>query len=152
GRYDRLPALAADLVRRQVAVIVATGRSQEVPKAATSTIPIVFIAGGGNPVDVVGVVGSFAHPARNITGVTFYSPDMLAAKRLELLDELVPSATEIASIWDPNIPTVETQVQYAQRAALSLGLQLHILKATTAEEIDAAFANIVQLKMNAVSV
>src|SRR5262249_44805916 len=103
GQRDRLPSIAADLVRRQPAVIVATGGSATAPvaKAASSTIPIVF-TGGRDPVET-GLVASLAHPGGNTTGVVFFSHD-LVAKRMELLHELVPSATEIALISDPNAP------------------------------------------------
>jgi putative ABC transport system substrate-binding protein len=151
GQYDRLPALAADLVRRQVAVIVATGgpRVAQVAKRATSTIPVVFIA-GSDPVEF-GLITSFAHPGGNATGINIFTVD-LVAKRIELLHELVPLATEIAFISNPNAPYAKYELQKAQQAARSFGCHLHPLEATTEEEIDAAFANIVQLKANALIV
>src|SRR5262249_35018037 len=105
---------------------------------------------GGAPVEI-GYVASWAHPGGNATGVTFYSGE-LEGKRMELLHELVPSATKIAFISNPNILGAKHQIQMAQEAARSFGLQLHVLNAATAEKIDAAFASMVQLKANALVV
>jgi putative tryptophan/tyrosine transport system substrate-binding protein len=151
GQYDRLPALAADLVHHQVDVIVTTGgpRAAQTAKAATSTIPIVFTT-GSDPVEY-GLVASLGHPGGNVTGITFFTVD-LVAKRMELLHELVPKATEIAFISNPDTPYAKYEVERAQEAAHSFGWQLHVLKATTAEEIDVAFANLVQLRARAVIV
>ena len=148
GQYDRLPALAAELFRRQVAVLVATGGpgAALAAKAATSTIPIVFTT-GSDPVQF-GLVASLGHPGGNATGVTIFTVD-LVAKRMELLRELVPKATVIAFISNPNTPYAESEVGKAQEAARSFGQQLHVLRAGTAQEIDAAFAALVQLRAGA---
>jgi len=151
GDNDRLPALAADLVRRQVAVLVATGGSPPVlaAKAATSTIPIVFTA-GGDPVEF-GLVASLSHPGGNVTGVSIVSVD-LVAKRLGLLHELVPKATVIAFIVNSNIVDTASETRKAQEAARSLGQQLHVLRASSEQEIDAAFASLGQLRARALLV
>jgi ABC-type uncharacterized transport system substrate-binding protein len=140
NQFDRLPALAADLVRRQVAVIVATGGS--VPalaaKAATATIPIVFTV----PEDPVrlGLVASLARPGGNATGINFFSIEV-AAKRLELLRELVPAATRVAVLVNPADPTnAETMLRDVEAATRAMGLQIQIVNANTSREIDAAFA------------
>jgi len=148
GQYDRLPALASELVRRQMAVLVATGGpgAALAAKAATSTIPIVFTT-GSDPVQF-GLVASLGHPGGNATGVTIFTVD-LVAKRMELLRELVPKATVIAFISNPNTPYAESEVGKAQEAARSFGQQLHVVRAATAQEIDAAFATLVQLRAGA---
>jgi len=148
GQYDRLPALAAELVRRQVAVLVATGGpgAALAAKAATSTIPIVFTT-GSDPVQF-GLVASLGHPGGNATGVTIFTVD-LVAKRMELLRELVPKANVIAFISNPNTPYAESEAGKAQEAARSFGQQLHVVRAATAQEIDAAFATLVQLRAGA---
>ena len=149
GQYDRLPALASELVRRQMAVLVATGGpgAALAAKAATSTIPIVFTT-GSDPVQF-GLVASLGHPGGNATGVTIFTVD-LVAKRMELLRELVPKANVIAFISNPNTPYAESEVGKAQEAARSFGQQLHVVRAATAQEIDAAFATLVQLRAGAV--
>ena len=151
GQYDRLPALAADLVRRQVAVVVAVGGGAREAKAATTTIPIVFTTGNDPVVD--GLVASLAHPGGNATGVSFV-PAELAAKRLELLHQLVPKAAVIAMIVNPANRYAELRVRRVQEAARSFGLQLHVVSARTrtAEEIDAAFATLVKLQVGALLV
>jgi putative ABC transport system substrate-binding protein len=143
GQYDRLPALAADLVRHQVAVTVATGgeSSALVAKAATTTIPIVM-AVAGDPIKG-GLVASLNHPGSNVTGVTVLGVE-LASKRLELLHELVPSATNIAVLINPTSPTAETLSTDLRAAARSLGLQIYILQAKTETDLDSAFATLVQ--------
>jgi len=148
GQYDRLPALAAEQVRRQVAVLVATGGpgAALAAKAATSTIPIVFTT-GSDPVQF-GLVASLGHPGGNATGVTIFTVD-LVAKRMELLRELVRKATVIAFISNPNTPYAESEVGKAQEAARSFGQQLHVVRAGTAQEIDAAFATLMQLRAGA---
>ena len=147
GRYDRLPALAADLVRRKVDVI-ATGSIAAVlaAKGATSTIPIVFFGGG----DVVGsgLVASLAHPGGNLTGFSVLGVELMA-KRLELLSDLVPQAQVIAILVNPNSPVAERMIGDVGEAARAKGLQLHVLKAGNESEIDAAFATLVQLKAGA---
>ena len=138
---DRLPELAADLVRRRVAVIVATtGRAPLAAKAATTTIPVVFMV----PEDPVrlGLVTSLARPGGNVTGINFFNLEV-TAKRLELLRELVPAATRIAVLVNPtNAAGAETTVRDAEVAARAMGLQIHVLNASTGREIDAAFATI----------
>ena len=146
--YDRLPALAADLVSRHVAVLVAGGGTALEAKAATSTIPIVFVE-QSDPV-AIGLVASLSRPGGNATGVTTFAVD-LDAKRLELLHELVPKASLIALLVNPD-PTAEAQARAAQEAARSFGLQLQVLSARTEQEIDAAFAKLVQLRAGALLV
>jgi putative ABC transport system substrate-binding protein len=147
GRYDRLPALAADLVGRNVALIAATGGdfSARAAKNATSTIPIVF-TGGGDPV-ANGLVPSLARPGGNLTGVTIMAIELLP-KRLELLSELVPQARVIALLANPNAGAGRI-LGDAEEAARAKGLQLHILNASTEGEIDAAFASLVQVHAGA---
>ncbi len=145
NQFDQLPALAADLVRRQVAVIVASGTAAPalVAKAATATIPIVF-AYGGDPVQA-GLVTSLNRPGGNVTGVTNLGGEV-GPKRLELLHELVPTATIIALLVTLANPDAETRSGDAQAAARTLGLQLHILHASTERDIDSTFATLVQLR------
>jgi putative tryptophan/tyrosine transport system substrate-binding protein len=143
NQYDRLPALAADLVRRQVAVIAANGRAAQAAKEATATIPIAFVA-GFDPVEV-GLVASLNRPGGNITGVSILDVE-LGPKRLELLHELVPAATRIVLLVNPTDPArAETTSKELQAAAHSLGLQLHILHASTDRDFDTVFARLVQL-------
>ena len=150
GRYDRLPALAADLIGRKVDVIVtASTPGIQAAKSATSTIPIVF-RGGGDPVGD-GLVASLARPGGNLTGVILLA-DELTPKRLELLSELVPQARVIALLVNPNNATAERIIGDVQAAARVRGLQLHILKAASENEIDAAFASLVQLHAGALVV
>jgi putative ABC transport system substrate-binding protein len=151
GHYDRLPALAADLVGRKVDVIVSTGGTPTAlaAKNATSTIPIVFRAG----IDPVGdgLVASLARPGGNLTGVSMLI-DELTPKRLELLSELVPQAKVIALLVNPKNPATENVMRDVQKAARVKGLQLPILKANSESEIDAAFATLVQLQAGALVV
>jgi putative tryptophan/tyrosine transport system substrate-binding protein len=135
GQYDRLPALAADLVARKVSVVVATAGTPTIraAKAATSTIPIVFVI-GGDPVKF-GIVASLSRPGGNITGITLFGIE-LATKRLGLLLELVPAATVIGVLANPNNPITEPQLTDLQAAARTLGRQLLVLKAGA--EIDFA--------------
>jgi putative tryptophan/tyrosine transport system substrate-binding protein len=144
GRYDRLPALAADLVRRQVTVIVAVGGpSGPVAQASTTTIPIVF-SGGGDPVKS-GLVASLNRPGGNATGVVTLNAE-LGPKRLELLHELVPATDVIAVLLNPTYPVAETLSKELQEAARALGLQVHVLHASTERDIDAAFGALVRVQ------
>jgi putative ABC transport system substrate-binding protein len=141
---DRLPALAADLVRRHVAVIAANGLASQAAKAATATIPIVFTA-GFDPVEV-GLVASMSRPGGNITGVSVLDVE-LGPKRLELLHAFVPTATIIAVLVNPADPArTEIIVKNMQAAAGNLKLQLHVLPASTDRDIDAIFARLIQLR------
>ena len=151
GQYDRLPALAADLVRRQVTVIAAVGIPPILAaKAATSTIPIAFMA-GVDPVEF-GLIASLNRPGGNITGVAILSAE-LAGKRLELLHELVPTAAVVALLVNPtNLAATESETRSLEDATRSLRLQLQILPASTASEIDAAFGALVKLKAGALVV
>jgi putative ABC transport system substrate-binding protein len=144
GQYDRLPALAADLVRRQVNVIVAGSiRMALAAKAATTTIPIVF-ATAGDPV-AIGLVASLNRPGGNLTGVTTLNLEV-GPKRLELLHEVVPTATLIGLLVNPTNPLTEAFLSGQQAAARSLGLAVHVLHASTDRDIDAAFATLVQVR------
>jgi ABC-type uncharacterized transport system substrate-binding protein len=138
---DRLPALAADLVRRRVAAIIASNIATQVAKAATSTIPIVFVS-AFDPVES-GLVSSLARPSGNVTGVSFVNRT-LNPKRLELLHDLVPKPATIALLFDPNARFLEDQLRDMQKAAQALDRQILIVKAGTESEIDVAFARIVQ--------
>jgi len=140
---DRVPALAADLVSRHVAVLVAGGATALVAKAATSEIPIVFVE-QDDPV-AIGLVASLGRPGGNITGVTTFAVN-LDAKRLEVLHELVPEARVIAQLVNPDHPTAEPQAREAQKAARSFGVQLEVLGARSEQEIDAAFAKLTHLR------
>jgi putative ABC transport system substrate-binding protein len=142
GQYDRLPALAADLVRSRVAVIAAVGSPAAVAaKSATTTIPIVFSA-GFDAVEL-GLVASLNRPGGNITGVTNLNTE-LGPKRLELLHEAFPSASVIAALVNPTNPNAEALSRDLQEAARTLGVQLHVLFASTEKEIDTAFAVLVR--------
>jgi putative tryptophan/tyrosine transport system substrate-binding protein len=151
GRYDRLPAMAADLVARKVDVIVSTGGSPTAlaAKSATSTIPIVFRS-GADPVEL-GLVASLARPGGNLTGVSQLA-DELVAKRLELISELVPQAGVIALLVNPNNTNAERAMRDGQEAARAKGVQLTILKASNTTEIDTAFATFVPLHAGALVV
>jgi ABC-type uncharacterized transport system substrate-binding protein len=142
GQYDWLPAMAADLVRRQVNVLVAGGGepSPRAAKAATSTIPILFVI-GSDPVKA-GLVESYRRPGRNITGINILT-DLLEAKRLGLLHDLVPEAATVGFLWNPRFASAaENQMPDAQEAARALGLTLRALPVSTVDEIDAAFDTI----------
>jgi putative ABC transport system substrate-binding protein len=150
GHYDRLPALAADLVGRKVDLIMASSPPAALAaKSATSTIPIVF-RGGTDPVGQ-GLVASLARPGGNLTGVSLVANE-LTAKRLELLSELVPRAGVIALLMNPNNANAERVIRDAQEAARTKGLQLRVLKAGSESEIDTAFASLVQLHAGALVV
>ena len=151
GQYDRLPALAADLVRRQVAVLGAYGgvHTAIVAKAATATIPIVF-GMGSDPVKF-GLVASLNRPGGNITGVSFFTAE-LEGKRLGLLHEVVPRETEIAALVNPTNANADNQSKELNEAARTLGLQLHVLNASSEREIDMAFASLLQNRIGALVV
>ena len=145
GHYDRLPAMAADLVSRKVDLIVTFGGTRPVlaAKSATSTIPIVF-TGLSDPVGK-GLVASLARPGGNITGFSNLTGE-LTAKRLELLAELVPQATVIALLVNPDNPPGEQYIRFLQEAARAKGIQLPVLKARTEGEIETAFASLGQVE------
>jgi putative tryptophan/tyrosine transport system substrate-binding protein len=150
GHNDRLAALAADLVRRRVSVIAATGTPAALAAGgATATIPIVFET-AGDPVKL-GLVASLNRPGANITGVTQLSSE-LVAKRLGLLHDLIPTATMIGLLVNPADPRAETQTREMQEAAQALGLQIHVLNAGTQAEIDTAFATLPELRLGALLV
>jgi len=151
GHYDRLPALATDLVRERVAVIAALGgqASALAAKAATSTIPIVFDT-GEDPVKI-GLVVSFGKPGGNATGISMLTNE-IEAKRLGLLHELIPTAPTIAVLGNPDAPAHDVQLKDVRTAALALGLKLQILEARSALEIDNAFASFNQRRPDALLV
>jgi putative tryptophan/tyrosine transport system substrate-binding protein len=151
GQYDRLPALAADLVRRQVAVIAATGGEPSVlaAKAATLTIPILFIT-GSDPVKL-GIVASLNRPGGNVTGVSiFYA--VLGPKRLALLQELVPKIAVIGVVVNPAFAYAEEETKDLLAAGRALDKQIHIATASTEGEIDAAFGSLVERRVDAIMV
>jgi putative tryptophan/tyrosine transport system substrate-binding protein len=142
NQQDRLPGLAADLMRRQVAAIVGAGvPAAQAAKAATATTPIVFVI-GADPVRV-GLVASINRPGGNITGVVF-SVDTLRAKLLGMLDELVPKASIITVLLDPNSPDVESQSRDLEEAARAIGRQILMVNASSERELHAAFAKVAQ--------
>jgi putative tryptophan/tyrosine transport system substrate-binding protein len=151
GQYDRLPGLAADLVGRKVDVIATSGGdfSAIAAKNATSSIPIVFLA-GGDPVEE-GLVASLAAPGGNLTVVTLLTVD-LWGKRVELISELAPEARVLALLMNPNFPGAERNIRAVQEATQAKGLQLRILKAATDSDIGAAFASLVELRAGALLV
>jgi len=150
GHYDRLPALAADLVRRQVAEIVAGGTPPALAaKAASSTIPIVINV-GIDPVQI-GLVASLNRPGGNVTGLAVLTVE-LAAKQLEVLHELLRTSAAVALLVNPNTPLTEPETKGVREAARSLGLQLHVLDASTEGEIDAAFGKLIELRAGALVV
>jgi len=149
GQSDRLQALAADLIERKVAVIAANSPSALAAKAATTTIPIVFTT-GDDPVNL-GLVTSLSRPTGNVTGVTFFG-GAVVAKQLELLHELLPRATAISVLVNPILPGATFQLRDVQEAARTLGHTMHVLKASTGSEINAAFATIAQQRTDALLV
>jgi putative ABC transport system substrate-binding protein len=151
GDYDRLPMMAADLARRQVTAILATGGNPPVfaVKAATATIPIVFII-GSDPVEV-GFVASLSRPGGNVTGVSLFT-SLLVAKRLELLRELVPAGTIIAFLVNPDNSNARPDTAVMQAAAARLGQKLIVLSARTEQDIDLAFASLGQQQATALVV
>jgi putative tryptophan/tyrosine transport system substrate-binding protein len=150
GRYEQLPAQAADLVRRRVDLIAAFApHAALAAKAATSTIPIVFSV----PEDPVrlGLVASLARPGGNLTGINFFVGE-LVAKRLDLLRELLPAASRVAVLINPASPAAEITMRDAEAAARAMGLQIQVLRASTSREINAAFATFVNERPDAVFV
>jgi len=144
GQYDRLPALAADLVSRKVSVIAATGTPTGLPaKAATTTIPIVFVT-GSDPVEQ-GLVASLNRPGGNLTGATTLAVE-LGQKRLELLHELVPKATLIGVLVNPTGPNLQTVSRDLRAAARTVGRPIHVLHASTERDFDTVFATLVRLR------
>jgi putative ABC transport system substrate-binding protein len=150
GQYDRLPALAADLIRRRVAVIAAIAApAADAVKAATTATPIVFLV-GGDPVKI-GLVASLSQPGSNITGVTFLA-NQLAAKQLEALNELVPKNASIGVLVNPNHPNVAIDTSELKDAAQVLGRQLLIQDTASERDLEKAFAALVQQKVGALVV
>jgi putative ABC transport system substrate-binding protein len=151
NRYDQLPALAADLVNRQAAVIIATGGEQSAvaAKAATTKIPILFTA-GGDPVRQ-GLVTSLNQPGGNVTGMFFLS-GAIESKRLGLLRELVPNTAIIGVLLNPSSPAAELQLQDIPQAARAIGQKIVILQASNEREVDAAFETLVQRRIGALLV
>jgi putative ABC transport system substrate-binding protein len=151
GHLERVPALALDLIRRRVNVLFTSGGDVPilVAKGATTTIPIVFIT-ASDPV-AMGFVASLNRPGANITGVTFIAGE-LGPKRVELVRELVPKAAVVGLVLNPNIPNAELDAAEMQAAAHHLGLQTHVMRATSVHEIEAAFNRLVELKIDALLV
>jgi putative ABC transport system substrate-binding protein len=143
NHYDRLTALAADLVGRQVTVIAANTPAAPVAKALTTTTPIVFVT-ATDPV-AAGLVGSLNRPGGNLTGVALLNEE-IGAKRLELLHQVVPTATVMAALINPSHPGAEFQTKDLQAAASTLGLQIHFLQATSEKDFDGAFAALLDMK------
>jgi putative ABC transport system substrate-binding protein len=146
GQYDRVPAMTAELVRRHVAVIVANTPGVQAVKAATTTIPIVFTT-PSDPVQI-GLVASLSRPGGNVTGVTQLSVQVMP-KRLEVAHELVPTAIIIAVLVNPTNPLTEALLRDLQAAARTLGLQLHVLHASTERDFDTVFATLAQQRPGA---
>ena len=149
GQTDRFPLLVADLLRRQVALIVGDTPSALAAKAASTTVPIVFVTGWDPVRD--GLVASLNRPGGNVTGVSFVSAE-LGAKQLGLLRELRPGAARIAVLVDPKFPTTERFVSEVRAAASAMGQQIEVLYASTGREIDAAFTTLVQRRAGALHV
>jgi len=151
GQFDRYPALAADLVRRQVALIVVPGATSAAlaAKSASSTIPIVFLI-GDDPIKV-GLAASLNRPGGNTTGFTTVASE-LEGKRLDLLSRIVPGAETIGVLMNPEVPNAATQLINLQNAARTLGRQIRVLNAATEREIDAAFTTLAQERAGALTV
>ena len=145
GRTDRLPQMAADLVRRRVALIATTGGAEAVfaARAATTTIPVVF-GMTADPVEA-GVVGGLSRPGGNLTGLSFMSSELLP-RRLELLHELVPAARRIAVLVNSNAPLTEEAIKAVKAGASSLGLEINVFDARNENDVDAAFASLVEMR------
>jgi putative ABC transport system substrate-binding protein len=147
GQYDRLPALAADLVQRRVTVITAGGAvAAQAAKKATATIPVVFTS-GADPV-ASGLVASLSRPGGNLTGVSLLAAE-LATKRLELIRDLLPKARAVAMIINPTFPGAEAEMAEVEAAGRTIGMQTHGARATTASDIDAALATFNELRVDA---
>jgi len=151
GQSDRLPGLAADLVRRQVAVIVATGgiAPAQAAKAATSTIPIVFLS-GDDPIEY-GLVTSLGRPGGNVTGISWLA-SALETKRLGLLHDVVPNLGDIGVLVNPNFPGARTQIKDAEQAARERGVRIQILNASSERDFDTIFTTLVQQRVGALAV
>jgi putative ABC transport system substrate-binding protein len=151
GHYDRLPGLAAELVVRQVAVIVAIQGTAAAlaAKAATTTIPIVF-AVNQDPV-ALGLVASLARPGANATGINYFAGELIA-KRLELLHELVPAVTRVGVLVNPNASNTQSTLREVETAAHAMGLHIQVLNARSVQEIDAAFASLARQRADALFV
>jgi len=150
NQYDRLPSLAAELIHRQVSVITAlTTPSAIAAKAATATIPIVFTT-IADPVQI-GLVASLNRPGGNLTGVTFLNVEIVP-KMLELLHEVVPTATTMAALINPTNPNADTWSTSLQVAARTLGLELNVLRASTERDIDTAFATLIPLRVGGLAI
>jgi putative ABC transport system substrate-binding protein len=149
NHYDRLPALAADLVRREVTVIAANTPAAPAAKKETTTIPIVFVT-ASDPV-AAGFVASLNRPGGNLTGVALLN-DEIGAKRLQMLHEMIPTATVIALLINPTHPSAEIQTRDVQAAARTLGLQLHPLHASTEREFDTTFSTLLQRRVGALMI
>jgi putative ABC transport system substrate-binding protein len=149
GQYDRLPEMAKHFVGRQISVIFAGGPAAHVAKAATTTIPIVFVA-GEDPVKF-GLVASFNRPGGNITGVSTFNA-VLGSKRVELLHELLPNAAMMALLVNPNYPSAGSETRETQAAARAVGCKLIVLNASTESEIDTAFDELAQQRVGALMV
>jgi len=151
GRYERLPGILADLVGRQVAAVVVPGAAASAlaAKAATKTIPIVFMM-GGDPVEF-GLVTGLAHPGGNITGVAMLQTPVIA-KRLDLLHQLIPTATTIALLTNPANPFGKAERREVEAAARNLGLELHVANAKDWDEMDASFRNLIAQDVRAIVV
>jgi putative ABC transport system substrate-binding protein len=146
GKYDRIPAMASELVRRQVTVIVANNPGNLAAKAATTTIPIVFTT-SSDPVQI-GLIASLSRPSGNVTGVTQLNVEV-TPKRLELAHEIVPTATNIAVLVNPTNPNALTLSKDTEAAARVLGLQLHVLRASAESDFDTMFATLIRLRAGA---
>jgi putative tryptophan/tyrosine transport system substrate-binding protein len=151
GQHDRLPSLAADLAARQVTVIVAPGGPPAAlaAKSATTTIPIVFEM-GADPI-AMGLAGSLSRPGGNLTGVSSLNVEV-TPKRLDILREAVPAAAVVAALINPTSPTAASQLRELEAAATALGLQLHVLRAGTDRDFEAAFASLLQVRAGALVV
>jgi putative ABC transport system substrate-binding protein len=148
NQFDRLPALAADLVKQQVSIVFATGSpvTARSAKAATASIPIVF-ADGGDPV-ADGLIASFSRPGGNVTGATFIGTALMQ-KRMGLLREILPQVTDVALLVNPKGTLAEVQTKEAKEAAQALGLNLHVVNALNESDFDDAFATMSRLKVGA---